>query len=162
MVNMRGNLVGIPSYSYAYDGAQGVNFAIAMDTVNAFFGMPQSAVNWSPPAPIYRGDPRDVMLSVSDFSGGGGQWVLDTENPADVAKGVYGRVFSVLPSHDPMVTALVVVFPHSRLHRTRGELLLRRSIRLSIRTVFPASARLHMAQLAPASKRCSSPLARKT
>jgi S1-C subfamily serine protease len=54
MVNKRGALVGIPSYGLRADGAQGVNFAIAMDTVNAFLGMPQSAVNpqASTPKPV--------------------------------------------------------------------------------------------------------------
>jgi S1-C subfamily serine protease len=48
MVNKRGALIGIPSYELRADAAQGVNFAIAMDTVNAFLGMPQSAVTPQP------------------------------------------------------------------------------------------------------------------
>src|SRR5207249_136652 len=51
MVNMRAKLIGIPAYGYRADDAQGVNFAIAMDTVNAFLGLPQSAVAPSPPMP---------------------------------------------------------------------------------------------------------------
>ncbi len=111
MVNMRGKLIGVSSYTFVKFGAQGVHFAIAMDTVNAFLGMPQSAVTWFPPAPIFRGDPRDLMLGVSDFRGGGGSWVLDSEDNSGLSNGLDGRVFSVLPDHDPMVVVVVAVTP---------------------------------------------------
>jgi hypothetical protein len=62
MVNMRGKLVGIAAYRFRAEGAQGVNFAIAMDTLNAFLGMPQSAVAPSPPKPKPTATPTPVPL----------------------------------------------------------------------------------------------------
>jgi hypothetical protein len=44
MVNMQGSLIGIPSYGLRTNGGQGVNFAIAVDTVNAFLNTPQTIV----------------------------------------------------------------------------------------------------------------------
>jgi hypothetical protein len=137
MVNMRGKLIGIASYTFAAFGAQGVHFAIAMDTVNAFLGMPQSAVTWTPPAPIFRGDPRDVMLSTSDFTGGGGTWVLNKEDTSGISKGLYGRVFSVVPSNDPLVTVIVAVLPTLKAAQDQWSTIALTPTRTDSRRAFP-------------------------
>jgi S1-C subfamily serine protease len=62
MVNMRAKLIGIPAYGLRANGAQGVNFAIAMDTVNAFMGMPQSAVAPQPPKPTATPTPTPAPI----------------------------------------------------------------------------------------------------
>src|SRR5262249_30927437 len=72
MVNMRGALIGIPSYVLRDEGAQGVNFAIAMDTVNAFLGMPQSAV--APAPPKARSTPASALYAAIAYDSRTGNW----------------------------------------------------------------------------------------
>jgi hypothetical protein len=49
MVNMRGKLIGLPTFGRT--DAQNINFAVAVDTISAFLLAPQSAVAPSPPKP---------------------------------------------------------------------------------------------------------------
>jgi S1-C subfamily serine protease len=112
MVNMRGRLIGLPTFKRT--DAQNVGFAVAVDTINAFVQAPLSSVAPTPPVPIYRGDPRPLALTVNDMQGGGGQWVLLATNTDNLSTGLFGETLAVPPYEDPAVSVVVAVFPSIR------------------------------------------------
>jgi S1-C subfamily serine protease len=112
MVNMRGKLIGLPTFGRI--DAQGINFAVAVDTISAFLQAPQSAVAPAPPTPIFRGDPRTIALSSADFLGGGGSWALMTTDTSHLSDGLFGELFAVQPMGDPSVAVVVDVLPSIR------------------------------------------------
>ena len=107
MVNLRGKLIGIPSYGLRAGGAQGVNFAIAYDTVQTFLA--SSAGPPAPPAATYQGDPRSIALQASDLGG----YTLVTQDTSQVSLGFFKELFVVSPqgAADPQVAVYVIVEP---------------------------------------------------
>jgi S1-C subfamily serine protease len=101
MLNLRGKLIGVPTLAIrAYD-AQGVNFAIAADSVQMFVSAPQR---------LYRGDPRRVALTPDDFSD---DWSLVEEDTSKLQDGLYVAQYSYQPEskNDLQLILLVVVTP---------------------------------------------------
>jgi len=88
MINMRAKLVGIPSYGLRDNGAQGVNFAIAMDTVNAFLGLPLNAVAPRAPGPRPTATPGPtpdpLRYSAIAYDANSGRWGY-AQNYTDLA-----------------------------------------------------------------------------
>jgi hypothetical protein len=66
MVNLRGRLIGIPTFGVR--GSRSLNFAVSADAVQALLRMPTPGP--APAGPLYGGDPRDVPLEPDDLGPG--------------------------------------------------------------------------------------------
>jgi S1-C subfamily serine protease len=73
MVNMRGKLIGIPTFVIRTNDAQGVNFAVGADTITAFLSQPTPSTPAAPtratPTPAAPPPPQSPSLTPSANSG---------------------------------------------------------------------------------------------
>jgi hypothetical protein len=94
MINVRGSLIGVPTFVLRDDGAQGVNFAVGSDTIFAFLALPQSAVSPLPTVSMFRGDPRRIALQLSEVSNG---LLFESEDTSKLDQGDYKVIYSRFP-----------------------------------------------------------------
>jgi S1-C subfamily serine protease len=80
LVNLRGHAIGV--IAAGLRDSQGLNFAIAAETVHAFLAEPAPT--------LYRGDPRDVAPTPADLGRG---WRLTEQDTDDLADGMYSAEF---------------------------------------------------------------------
>jgi hypothetical protein len=79
VVNLRGNLIGIPTVGVR--GSESLNLAVSADGVQALLQVAPPGA--APAGPLYRGDPREVLLTPDDL---GPEWGA-TRGALPVARG---------------------------------------------------------------------------
>jgi hypothetical protein len=90
MVNLRGKLVGIPTFGVR--GSRSLNFAVGADAVRALLRMPPPGP--APAGPAYRADPAAVLLTPDDL---GPEW-RDLGGPPGAGDGADEGVEAARPS----------------------------------------------------------------
>jgi trypsin-like peptidase len=110
VVNIRGKLVGVPSFIVPIGNLQ-ANVAVGSDTIYAFLALPADKVAPPAPTPLYRGSPLTVVVPIS-FLGPG--WVQESDDRSMLSQGAYQIVWHMDPpggGSRVKLQAAVVVLP---------------------------------------------------